>query len=179
MLTITIPECEFFNEETSEFFKTKAQTLTLEHSLVSISKWESKWEIPFLSAKEKTDEQIRDYVRCMTLTQNVSPDVYRYIPKSVLDEISDYINRPMTATTIRRPKGGGNLKIVTSEIIYYWMISLNIPMECQKWHLNRLMTLIEVCSLKNSPPKKRPTSEVLAEQRELNELRKKQYHTRG
>ena len=183
MLKIDIPETEGFDPKNSEFIKIKAQSITLEHSLVSISKWESKWHVPYLST-EKTTEQIYDYIRCMTLTQNVKPEVYFCIPKTELVRINDYIEDKMTATWFSE-KDGQNRRgplgrdIVTSEIIYYWMITLNIPMECQKWHLNRLLTLIRVCGEKNKPQDKMSKKDIMARNRALNEARRKQYKTRG
>jgi len=155
MLTITIPAREMFDERTQTFSTTKEQTLQLEHSLVSLSKWESKWCKPFLSKDEKTAEETIDYIKCMTITQNVDPDVYNRLTNANIKMINDYIEAPMTATTFSDNKqGGGGKEIITSELIYYWMIALTIPMECQKWHLNRLLTLVRVCNIKNTPPRK-------------------------
>lgn len=157
MLRITIPSVvsEQFNEETNEFVYTtvlKEQTLQLEHSLVSLSKWESKWCKAFLSKQDKTLEETIDYIKCMTLTQNVNPKIYDYLTSDNISQVNKYIDAPMTATTISEDKSGKkNKEIVTAEIIYYWMITLNIPFECQKWHLNRLLTLIEVCNIKINP----------------------------
>lgn len=183
MLKIYIPETEGFDPQKSEFVQIKAQTISLEHSLVSLSKWESKWHIPYLSS-EKTTEQVYDYIKCMTLTQNVKPEVYFCIPKNELIRINDYIDDPMTATWFKengKPKRRGPIggEVITSEIIYYWMISLNIPMECQKWHLNRLLTLIRVCGEKNKPQDKMSKKDIMARNKALNEARRKQYKTRG
>lgn len=181
MLTITIPAIEGFDDEKQEFVTiSKEQTLQLEHSLVSLSKWESKWCKPFLSKDEKTVEETIDYIKCMTITQNVNPDVYNYLSPSNVKEINKYIEAPMTATTFREDNQKGRSKeIVTSDLIYYWMISLNIPMECQKWHLNRLLTLIRVCNVKNAPPKKRSKKEMASEYARLNAERKKRLNTKG
>lgn len=181
MLRINIPAGEEQWDEVNEIFiYPKGQTLQLEHSLVSLSKWESKWCKPFLSKKEKTFEENLDYVRCMTLTQNVDPEVYSYLTSSNIDVINQYIDAPMTATTFREEKTGKpNREQVTAEIIYYWMIALNIPFECQKWHLNRLLTLIRVCDIKNSPPKKMGKREIFKRNSALNAARKKQLNTRG
>lgn len=179
MLDLIIPGMEIYDEEKNEFQTTKETHLLLEHSLISLSKWESKWEKPFLSS-EKTTEETLDYVRCMTLTQNVDPSVYFRIDKGNLDKIANYIESPMTATKITRRKGGRpNKEIVTAEIIYYWMVTLQIPFECQKWHLNKLLTLIEVCSIKNQPSKKMSKSEILRSNRELNAARRAKYKTKG
>ena len=179
MLTITIPATELFNEKTNEFIPIKGQTLQLEHSLVSVSKWESKWCKPFISSN-KTNEEVIDYIKCMTITQNVNPNIYIALTKQNIEDINEYIDAPMTATTFYEDKNKKSKKeIVTSELIYYWMITLNIPMECQKWHLNRLLTLIRVCNNKNSPPKKMSRSEVINRYAELNAQRKKQLNTKG
>lgn len=180
MLQITVPEQELFNEETGEFTYTKPHTLQLEHSLISVSKWEMKWKKSYLNTKNQTPEETIDYIRCMTITQNVDPMVYQCLSAENIKEISEYINDPMTATTIsNKSKGSGNSKIITSEIIYYDMISLGIPFECQKWHLNRLLTLISVCASKNQPPKKMSKSELLSRNHALNEARKKRLNTHG
>lgn len=179
MLRIIVPSIELFNELTQEFFRSKEYELQLEHSLVSLSKWESKWCKPFLSKENKSSEETLDYVRCMTLTQNVDPTVYNLISKDTMDQIAAYIDAPMTATTIRKENTIANREIVTSEIIYYWMVTFNIPFECQKWHLNRLLTLISVCNIKNQPTKKMNRKELLARNRALNESRKAKYNTTG
>lgn len=180
MLIITVPATEMFDERTQEFIPFKEQTLQLEHSLVSLSKWESKWRKPFLTKNEKTIEETIDYIRCMTITQNVDPNVYNRLSNSNITEINNYIAAPMTATTfsnINQQKS--SREIITSELIYYWMISLNIPMECQKWHLNRLLTLIRVCNIKNTPPKKMNKRELMNRNAALNAARKKQLGTKG
>lgn len=180
MLTIIIPSRELYDESENLFFRTKEQTLQLEHSLVSISKWESKWRKPFFSQEQKTQEETLDYVKCMTITQNVNPETYMYLTKTNLEDIFKYIDAPMTATTFSdKSSKPGNRDIITSEIIYYWMISLNIPMECQKWHLNRLLALIKVCNIKNRPPEKLSQKEIIAQNRAINEQRKKRLHTKG
>lgn len=181
MLRITIPAGEEqWDEVNQEFIYPKEQTLQLEHSLVSLSKWESKWCKPFLTKQAKTFEETLDYVKCMTLTQNVNPEVYNYLTIANIDLINQYIDAPMTATTFSDDKNAKtNREQVTAEIIYYWMIALNIPFECQKWHLNRLLTLIKVCNIKNSPPKKKSKKEIMRRNTALNEMRKKQLHSRG
>ena len=180
MLKITVPAMEFFNDETQTFFSTKETTLQLEHSLVSLSKWESKWCKPFLSRQEKTLEETIDYIKCMTITQNVNPSVYTCLSHSNIEEINKYIDAPMTATTFREDtQKSSNKETITSELIYYWMISLNIPMECQRWHLNKLLTLIRVCNVKNSPPKKMGKREIMSRNAALNAARRKQLNTKG
>lgn len=181
MLNITVPETELWDERKQEFISTTSKTLQLEHSLVSVSKWESKWHKAFLSKQEKTEEENLDYIRCMTITQNVNPDIYSCLTTENFTEINKYIDDPMTAVYFAKGKGGGikNRETITSELIYYWMISLNVPFECQKWHLNRLLTLIEVCDIKNKPTKKMGRSELLSRNAALNEARKKQLNTTG
>ena len=180
MLRITIPAVDLWDEANQEFIQVKEKTLQLEHSLVSLSKWESKWCKPFLSKQEKTYEETVDYVKCMTLTQNVDPDTYKYLTNANIHEINKYIDAPMTATTFSDEKNGRpSREIITSEIIYYWMIALNIPVEFQKWHLNRLLTLIKVCNIKNAPPKKRSKKDIMSRNAALNAARKKQLNTRG
>lgn len=187
MLQIAIPSTELYDETKEEFIQVKGQALQLEHSLVSISKWETKWKKAFLSKDPKSNEEIIDYVRCMTLTQNVNPLLYRVIPRDVFEQIFAYIDDPMSATVISEihPTGAAQRKkpeIVTSELIYYWMVALQIPFECQKWHLNRLMTLIRICEIKNTPPDKRKKmsrSEILSRNQELNKARRAAMGTKG
>lgn len=180
MLYITVPATEQWDEAKQEFISTKETTLQLEHSLVSLSKWESKWHKAFFSKKDKTFEETIDYIKCMTLTQNVKPEVYACLTKSNIEEINRYIGDPMTATTFFEEKqGGGSSETVTAELIYYWMIALNIPFECQKWHINRLLTLVRVCNIKNQPPKQMGKGERLRRQAELNARRRQQLNTKG
>lgn len=181
MLQITVPiSPEGWDEERQEFVDPQVKTLQLEHSLVSISKWESKWHKAFLSKKDKTEEEIFDYVKCMTLTQNVDPSVYDHLTVDNVNQIKAYIEDPMTATVINtNSTDKSNKETVTSELIYYWMIALNIPSEYQKWHINRLLKLIEVCNVKNSPPKKRSKSDIMRSNAALNAARRKQLGTRG
>lgn len=180
MLTIIVPASELYDEKNNEFIQIKEQTMVLEHSLVSIAKWESKWKKSYLSTQEKTVNEWIDYIRCMTITKNVNPLVYKTINKSASEAIQRYINDPMTATYFSddgNKKSGRN--VVTAELIYYWMISLGIPFECQKWHFNRLMALIRVCDIKNNPGKKMSRREILTRNQALNEERKRKYNTRG
>lgn len=180
MLKIEIPETEMFDEKSQEFISCKKQTLVLEHSLVSVSKWESKWHKPFMSKEDKTEEEAIDYIKCMTITQNVDDKVYKCLSHENIKQINDYIEDPMTATWFNDSnKGRRSNEIVTSEIIYYWMIALNVPLECQKWHLNKLMTLIQVCNIKNQPQKSRSRNEILKSNAALNAARRKKYHTSG
>lgn len=181
MLRIEIPiNPEGWDEKRQEFVKPKTQILQLEHSLVSLSKWESKWCKPFFSNEEKSYEEVLDYIKCMTITQNVDPEVYNHLTESNITDINNYINAPMTATTFTNDKGhGNNREIITSELVYYWMIALNIPVEFQKWHINRLLTLIRVCEIKNSPQKKMSKNEIMSRNAALNEARRKKLNSRG
>lgn len=180
MLQIIIPSTELWDEVKSEFINTKEQVLQLEHSLVSVVKWEAKWCKVFLSKKEKTYEETIDYIKCMTITQNVNPDVYKCLTKENLEQINNYISAPMTATWFSDEKTrSSNREQVTSELIYYWMIAFNIPFECQKWHLNRLLTLIRVCNIKNKDPKKMSKRDIMSRNAALNAARRKQLNTRG
>ena len=179
MLRIQIPDKEFYDEISEEFIVIRGQTLELEHSLISLSKWESRWQVPFLSQQEKTREQTLSYVRDMTLTRNVDPSVYHALSDENLDAISAYIASPETATTFRNTPTKGQGSVVTAEIIYYWMISLTIPFECKTWHLNRLLTLIRVCNEKNAPKKKMSRAEQLQHQRNLNAQRRQARGSKG
>lgn len=180
MLRITIPAVEQWDEQKQEFITTKEQTLSLEHSLVSLSKWESKWCKAFLTKDEKTSQETLDYIKFMTLTQNVDSEVYNYLTNGNISEINEYIEAPMTATYFSDEKTSKTSREqITAELIYYWMIALNIPFECQKWHLNRLLTLIKVCNIKNQPPKKRSKKDIMSRNAALNAARRKQLNTKG
>ena len=188
MLKIIIPGREFFDENAiddehplGQFVYTKPQEVTLEHSLISISKWESKWHKPFLDEKqEKTDEEFIDYVRCMSLT-NIQDEVFNNITEHNKMDIKMYINDSMTATWFAEDKTPPpSNKIITSEVIYSWMIQNEIPFDpCQKWHLNRLLTLIRVCSLENMPAKKMSPMSILSQNASLNKMRRAALHTKG
>lgn len=182
MLHITVPANEYFDERTQEFSEVKEQVLIMEHSLISISKWEAKWKKPYFSEETKTNEEVLDYLRCMTISpQNVENSVYESLSKENIEKITAYIDDPMTATTISdtHPRSGRK-QIVTSELIYYWMIAQNIPTEYEKWHINRLMTLIRICSIKNDPnPKKMSRGAIAKQNRAINSARRAKYGTRG
>lgn len=180
MLTIVIPETEEFDPITSTFTVYKREVLNLEHSLVSLSKWESKWKKPFLTDKEKTPEETIDYIRCMTVNNNVDPSVYGRLSMKAVQQINDYISDPMTATTFSEDKNQKkNREVVTAELIYYWMVALQIPFECQKWHLNRLITLIRVCNIKNEPPKKMSKADIYRQNAALNAARRRMHGSKG
>lgn len=171
MLSITIPKSELYDEKSNKVFYTKETTIQIEHSLVSISKWEAKYKKPFISDTPKTNEETIDYIRFMTITQNVDPNIYNYLTQDNIEEIKRYIDDPMTATTVKDNKTGKS-EIVTSELIYYWMIASEIPFECQRWHLSRLMTLIRVCSAKNQPSKKMSKNDILKRNSRVNAARR-------
>lgn len=180
MIKVSIPGQEFYDEKTNRFFTTKATVLQLEHSLLSLSKWESDWCKPFLDKKEKTPEEMLDYVRCMTINKEVDPNVYYALSSDEIKRIFQYIERPMTATWFSDDKKNRmSREIITSEIIYYWMIALKIPFECQKWHLNRLLTLIKVCSIKEQPPKKMGKKAIHQQNRAINAAHRRATNSRG
>lgn len=179
MLQITVPGYEYYDEESGKIITVKGHDLQLEHSLVSVSKWESKWKKPFLASEKKTRAETIDYIRCMTLTQNIDPRLYQGITYDNVNKVNAYIEDPMTATTFKKKNERGGGTIVTSEIIYYWMISLEIPMECQKWHLNRLLTLIRVCNEKSQPGRRMSKKDVMNQYRSVNAMRKARHGTRG
>lgn len=180
MLTIIVPGVEMFDEETQEFVSKDDVTLELEHSLVSLSKWESTHEKPFLSNDDKTTEEVLEYVKIMVVTPNVPNQVFEKLSNDNIDEINKYIDAKMTATWFSEAPGAPKSRdIITAELIYYWMITFQIPFECERWHLNRLFTLIRVCNIKQAKPKKMSRSEIAARNRELNAQRKAQLGTRG
>ena len=178
MLRIHIPSTELFIESRNEFVQTKSYDLSLEHSLLSISKWEAKWKKPFLTSEKKSEEETLDYIRCMTLTQNIPADAYLAIPDSELQKIGDYINDPMTATTFH---GGEppSRQIITSELLYYNMFAAGIPIECQKWHLNRLLTLMRIFGIKSQAAKKMPASKIRSQNAALNAARRAKLGSTG
>ena len=180
MLEIEVPGTEIWDSEKEIFYYTDSSKLVLEHSLISISKWESKWNKPFLSKDEKTPEEMIDYVKCM-IVNRADPMVCNCLTTDNYKQINDYIDAPMTATTFRENGGAprGNREIMTAEVIYFYMISFGIPFECEKWHINRLLTLIRVCSIKNSPRKKMSKSAAAKQQRALNAQRRAKAHSKG
>lgn len=183
VLRIKVPAQEFYDESINEFIEIPEQTLVMEHSLISISKWEAKWKKPYLSRTvKKTREEAFDYLRCMTVQPSkVNPLVYKALTSENIDDIAAYIENPMTATTIQHyDKPSIHREALTSEIIYYYMIAQNIPVEFEKWHINRLLTLIEVCAIKNNPKSKKMSRDAIARQnRAINQARRAKYRTKG
>lgn len=179
MLQIKLPASEGWDERTQKFVNFPEVTFALEHSLISISKWESKWHIPFLNKEQKTPEQIKDYIKCMTITPNIKDEVYDRLTNDHINMIVKYIDDPMTASSVRDRGGKKSREIVTSELIYYWMVALEIPFECQKWHVNRLMMLIQICEVKNQPDKKMSKRNTMQQNAALNALRRQKAHSRG
>jgi len=179
MLTIKIQGDELFNEQTSEFVKDSSLTIELEHSLVSLSKWEAHFEKAFLGPNEMTTEEANWYIRAMVLTPNFPPEVISKLSNQNLAEINNYINAKQTATWFADTPNRPSREVITAELIYYWMIALTIPFECQYWHLNRLLTLIKVCNVKNAPRKRMGATELAQKQRALNEQRRAKYGTSG
>lgn len=179
MLELPVNGMEFYNERTGEFINVKGTVLKLEHSLISLSKWESKWHKPFFSKETRTYDEMVDYIRCMTIMQNVDPMIYSALTQKDIEKVENYMADPMTATTINRHGSKQKYQNVTSELIYSWMVSLGIPFECEKWQLNRLFTLIEVCGAEQSPKKKMRKNDILRQNAQLNAARKKARGTSG
>lgn len=180
MLEIVVPAAEYYDESSGEFVTLKETKLQLEHSLLSISKWEAKWKKPFLVSKpSKTATETIDYIRCMTLTKNVNPAVYSNLSKASVEEINRYIETDQTATTFSGQSERPSRETITSEVIYYMMCAYGIPFECQKWHLSRLLALLKICQIKNSKPKKMSKRDIMAKNRSLNAARRKKFNTKG
>ena len=179
MLQIVIPGEEIFDEKMEEFYTVGDTLLELEHSLYSISKWEQKWHKPFYKKANKTEEESLDYIKCMTVTKHVDPEIYYRLTPELVDQIEAYMEDPATATIFNEENQPPSRKIYTSEQIYYAMAANNISFECQYWHINRLLTLLRICSIENSPKKKMTKAEIYKRNRELNAKRRKAMGTRG
>lgn len=181
MLKLVIPMSPAgWDEVKEEFVEPKTITIRLEHSLVALSKWESIWHKPFFSNQDKTPEETISYIQCMTIDEDVDPEVYRHISKINEEEIFNYINNPMTATTFKEKLGkGGRGNVITTEIIYWWMTQLNIPVEFERWHINRLLTLVRVCNEKNNPGKKMSAKEIASRNAAINAANRKRFNSKG
>ena len=188
MITVNIPAGLFFNETDQSFIETAPVTIQIEHSLAAISKWEQEWEKPFFGETKKTREQVLDYIRCMTISpENVDPNAYLFIPSTEIEKIGEYMDKPMTS--IRWPNSNNDGKTrtygkpsketITSELIYHWMFAQSIPLECENWHINKLLSVIRMCSVKNTPPKKTNSKALLARNAQLNAARRKALGTTG
>lgn len=180
MLILSISEIEYYDEDKNEFFYEGPWTLQLEHSLISISKWEAKYHKPFLGKEQKTILETKEYIRCMTLNNKVDEKCYNALTNDNFDIVNQYIANKMTATTFSsKEKQSFSREIITSELIYYWMVALQIPFECEKWHLNRLLTLIQICNVKNAKPTKMSKKDIFKRNSDLNAQRKQQLGTTG
>lgn len=185
-LTITIPSQELFDDVREEFTNVPETNVTLEHSLLSISKWESKWHKPYLGDENHTNDELLDYIRCMVITpSHLSEKVLYGLTQDNVKEIVNYISDPMTATTFSDNKKKPQAKkkdVVTSELIYYWMVAFNIPVKFEQWHLNRLLTLVKICQIENDPDKnkkKKLTKSDLMRRKELNAARRAKLNSKG
>lgn len=182
MLRINVAPYEYYDTTTEEKILMPGVELRLEHSLASISKWESFYEKPFLTNDHKTEDEILYYTKCMSLDDNVPNRVFRRLTTEDITKVSEYISKKHTATWFSEnssDKPGAASGVVTSEVIYYWMVSLNIPFECENWNLNRLLTLVRVINAKNQPAKKMTRAEAAARARQLNKQRQKELNTTG
>lgn len=196
MLTVDLPERviprrEYFNNLTQEFIIIEEKRvppihLQLEHSLMSIAKWESKWHEPFLGREDMNGEKLLDYIRCMTINSQKDSGIYSLLPEDTVLEIIEYIHDPSSAWEINpKKKGRKSRKATTAELIYYNMIQLGIPMECEKWHFNRLMALMDFCDCQGGShpgggsPQKRSQREIMEMYRAMNERNRKKYNSKG
>jgi hypothetical protein len=180
MLRLIVEGTEYFNEETETFETVGDVELELEHSLISLSKWESKYQKPFLTSNSKTPDEIMSYIEAMIISKKCSGGILTRLTQTNLNQINAYIESKESATTFgSMPERKGRGEIITSELIYYWMVAFNIPFECETWHLNRLFALIRICNIKNSKPKKMSRNEMAARNCELNAQRKALYNTSG
>lgn len=180
MLQLVIVISEDYDEEKRQFISAKTVTLQLEHSLLSMSKWEAKWEKPFLGYDKKTEEETLDYVRMMVLGPLPSEEDFSRLSAENLLAVQRYIEAPMSATWFsEEPSNMPSREAITSELIYFWMTAFGIPFTCENWHLNRLMNLVRICNIKNGPKKKMSAQASAAEQRALNERRRRELGTKG
>jgi len=192
MLELVLPAVtgEEWDESKEMFVYTRQQKelkIRFEHSLIAIGKWESHWHKSFFTTfsetrqKKVTDEEFFDYIKCMTITPNIDDEVYDRLTAEHIREITKYLDDPMTATTFsnKNNKGGGNNRVVTSELVYYWMAELKIPFSCEKWNIKRLMTLIQIFEAERAPSKKMSKREIMSRNNAINAARRKQLHSKG
>lgn len=182
MLELIIPPNEIYLEKENRFVEFKGGKLQLEHSLISVRKWEAKHHKPYLGNNNKTSEEILSYIQCMTLNREVDPNIYHFLTVEMMEKIAEYIKDPMTATWFNTSTIGAartSNEVITAEIIYYWMVALNIPTEYEKWHLNQLTTLIKVVSIKNNPERKMDPREAAIQRMRLNAQRRAKYNSKG
>ena len=180
MLPIHIQGGRALNSETNEIINVPPMKLKLEHSLISISKWESKWKKPFLDDTPKTRAELEDYILCMSLSDNIDPNIVKFISKEDMTKIDQYIGDSKTATWFReKEQESGSSKKITSELIYYWMIAYNIPFKCEQWHLSRLLTLVRVCEAESKGPRKMSMEETIARNKALNTKRRAEMKSKG
>jgi len=179
MLEITVPASEIYDSKKNKFYDVPSCILTLEHSLISVAKWEAKWHTPYLNAKKRSNAQTLDYIRCMTIGPIKDDHVFSVLTSENITQIQAYMEDSMTATTFPKRPHSPPRELVTAETLYYRMFASNIPMECQKWHLNRLLTLIRVCEAKNGPQSKMSASQTATHYAEQNALRRTKYKSRG
>lgn len=179
MLQLTIPPSEHFDHKKREFLKLPGYEVELEHSLLSLSKWESKYKTRFIGHTMNDVNQVLDYIRMMCVTPNVDPNFVLGLTKEMSEQIRVYIQTEHTATTINEVKTPRSSEAVSSELIYYWMTVYNIPFTCETWNLSRLLMLIRICSIKQEKPKKMSRAEALSRQRSLNAQRRAQYNSSG
>lgn len=180
MLEITTREDEFYDERADKFIQIPACTLTLEHSLISLAKWESRWHKPYFDGLAKSSAEDLDYIKCMVIGNVKDDHVFSTLSTENIYTIKEYINNPMTATTFQKKTSGKNKKeVTTAETLYAHMFAHRIPMDCQKWHLNRLLTLLRVCDLQNAPREKMSKKQTASWNAEQNAARRAKYNTRG
>lgn len=181
MLVKHIPATDGWDEANEVFVHTPAVKLVMEHSLISLSKWESKWKKPFLTKDTKTEEELRDYIRCMVISPtDVDPITFSVMPTIIVNDIFKYVNDSQTATTVKhRNKGRRSAEIPTSELIYYWMVENGIPFSCEKWHLSRLLTLIDVCNVKGQKPEKMSKKDIYRQNEAINAANRARFRTKG
>ena len=180
MLRLTLLGAEFYDENKEEFITIGYVEIQLEHSLVSLSKWESKFQRPFLNTEDKSPEELFYYIEAMIISPIYPVDIRTRFSQDNINQINKYIESKESATTFGvMPERRGRGEVITSELIYYWMVAFQIPFECEYWHLNRLFALIRICNIKNSKPKKMSRNEIASRNRELNAIRRAQYNTNG